>query len=265
MDENWLKTRKYVKPKIDFISISLAYPPAEKPSPQPQKRTFLPVKRLLPAPRPAIKKKIQPDTPIIRKPKIATPKKTKLTEPKLAEPPEKILHSLERFYSDEPDTLSKSIFSNPPGPSLKSPPGDLPDYITDSIQEESPEIPLKEIPEEKSGTDQTAAIGPEHPPAAPPTSEIIKEAIPLYQENPAPQYPRLAKRRGYQGTVVLDVLVTKAGKVAEVEVVQSSHYSLLDKAAVSAVKKWRFKPGERGHKKVDMRVRVPIHFQVKNW
>ena len=264
MDENWLKTRKYVRPKIDPISIYLTYPPAKKPLPQPQNKITKPIKPLLPAPRPVIKKKKQPGITIIKKPKIASLKKTKRTETKPAKPPEEPLKSLERYYIDEPDKLSESILSDPPALTLRSTPGDLPDNISAPTQKESVALSLKNRFEEKSDPIQTSAIKPE-PVLNPPLHQgIIKEAIPLYKENPSPKYPRLARRRGYQGTVVLNVLVSKEGKVAEVEVIESSHYSILDKAALTTVKKWRFKPGERGSQKVDMRVRVPIRFQLHN-
>ena len=99
--------------------------------------------------------------------------------------------------------------------------------------------------------------------AMPPVSRIIKEAVPLYKENPAPGYPMQAKKKGYEGTVVLEVLVTKEGKAGKVSVFQSSRYSLLDESAVSSVKKWRFEPGKRGDEKVDMTVKIPIRFQLE--
>ena len=94
-------------------------------------------------------------------------------------------------------------------------------------------------------------------------SQIVKEAVPLYKENPAPGYPMQAKKRGHEGIVVLEVLVTKEGKAGKVNVFQSSRYSLLDEAAVSSVKKWRFEPGKRGNEKVDMPVKIPIRFQLE--
>jgi TonB family protein len=99
--------------------------------------------------------------------------------------------------------------------------------------------------------------------AMPPVSRIIKEAVPLYKENPAPGYPMQAKKNGYEGTVVLEVLVTKDGKAGKVSVFQSSRYSLLDEAAMSSVKKWRFEPGKRGDEKVDMPVKIPIRFKLE--
>lgn len=96
-----------------------------------------------------------------------------------------------------------------------------------------------------------------------PVIQVIKEAVPLYKENPAPVYPLQAKKRGYEGIVILEVLVTKEGRAGNVSVFQSSRYSLLDKAAVLSVKEWRFEPGKRGDKKVDMPVKIPIRFQLE--
>lgn len=97
-----------------------------------------------------------------------------------------------------------------------------------------------------------------------PAPSIIKEAIPLYKENPAPVYPLKAKKRGYEGVVVLDVLVTKEGIAGKIGVFQSSRYSILDEAAVLSVKKWRFVPGERGGQKVDMQVKIPVRFKLES-
>lgn len=96
-----------------------------------------------------------------------------------------------------------------------------------------------------------------------PVSKIVKEAVPLYKENPAPGYPMQAKKRGYEGTVILEVIVTKEGKAGKISIFQSSRYSLLDEAAVSSVKKWRFESGKRGDEKVDMPVKIPIRFQLE--
>ncbi len=96
-----------------------------------------------------------------------------------------------------------------------------------------------------------------------PVIQVVKEAVPLYKENPAPVYPLQAKKRGYEGIVILEVLVTKDGRAGKVSVFQSSRYYLLDKAAVLSVKKWRFEPGKRGDKMVDMPVKIPIRFKLE--
>jgi protein TonB len=94
-------------------------------------------------------------------------------------------------------------------------------------------------------------------------SLVVNEAVPLYKENPEPVYPLRAKKRGCEGTVILEVLVTKDGNAGKVGVFKSSGYSLLDEAAVSSVEKWRFEPGKRGDKKVDMPVKIPVRFQLE--
>ncbi|MDH4205292.1 MAG: energy transducer TonB, partial [Desulfobacteraceae bacterium] len=92
---------------------------------------------------------------------------------------------------------------------------------------------------------------------------VIHEARPIYRSNPPPKYPRIARIRGYQGNVLLDVLVNDDGKVDDVKIFRSSGYPILDRAAKSSVKQWLFEPGMVGKEKVDMWVRVPIRFELK--
>ncbi len=92
---------------------------------------------------------------------------------------------------------------------------------------------------------------------------VYHEAIPLYKRNPPPKYPRAARRRGYEGTVILNVLVNKNGDVSSLWVSTSSGYRLLDNAALEAVSNWLFEPGSIGNKKVDMWVKIPVRFQLK--
>ncbi len=92
---------------------------------------------------------------------------------------------------------------------------------------------------------------------------VVIEAVPLYKVNPLPEYPRLARKRGYQGTVVLEVLVDQNGRVGDLRLFTSSGYSILDKKAMASVKGWLFEPGMKGDKKLDMWVRVPVRFELK--
>jgi len=97
----------------------------------------------------------------------------------------------------------------------------------------------------------------------PSSTNVIREAKPIYRSNPPPTYPRIARIRGYQGDVMLDVLVNKNGTVGDLKVIKSSGYPLLDRAAKSSVKNWLFEPGMVGKEKVKMWVRVPIRFELK--
>jgi protein TonB len=90
-----------------------------------------------------------------------------------------------------------------------------------------------------------------------------RKAVPLYRYNPPPHYPKTAKRRGYQGTVILEILVTIEGKVADIKILESSGHKILDKAAKKSAEKWSFEPGYEGNKKVEMWVEVPVTFTLK--
>lgn len=92
---------------------------------------------------------------------------------------------------------------------------------------------------------------------------VVREAVPLYKVNPPPEYPRLARKRGYQGTVVLEVMVDQNGRVGDLRLFTSSGHSILDKKAMASVKGWLFEPAMKGDKKLDMWVRVPVRFELK--
>lgn len=96
-----------------------------------------------------------------------------------------------------------------------------------------------------------------------PADQTVIEARPLYRTNPPPKYPAIARRRGFAGQVVLDVLVGESGSVVDLRLATSSGHDMLDKAAIAAVKTWLFEPAVRGNKKVKMWVRVPIRFELK--
>jgi protein TonB len=87
-------------------------------------------------------------------------------------------------------------------------------------------------------------------------------ARPLYRKNPPPKYPRLARKRGYEGTVILEVLVDEKGRVADLRVYDSSGYEILDQSARTSVEKWLFEPGTKDGRVTQMWVRVPIRFKL---
>lgn len=92
---------------------------------------------------------------------------------------------------------------------------------------------------------------------------IVHEAFPFYRANPAPEYPRIARKRGYEGTVVLSMLVNEDGQVDNLWVFESSGYKVLDNAAIEAVREWIFEPGRRGDRKIEMWVQIPVMFELE--
>ena len=86
---------------------------------------------------------------------------------------------------------------------------------------------------------------------------------PKYAENPKPIYPQEARRKGYEGEVILKVEVLSNGRVGQVEVKKSSGYELLDRSALATVKQWKFVPAKKGEAQVPLWVNIPIKFQLQ--
>lgn len=84
-----------------------------------------------------------------------------------------------------------------------------------------------------------------------------------YLHNPKPAYPVLARRRGLEGVVRLDVRVSAEGIPIAVKVRESSGHEALDEAALTAVWHWRFSPARRGGEAVEGAVVVPIRFNLE--
>ncbi len=84
-----------------------------------------------------------------------------------------------------------------------------------------------------------------------------------YLDNPAPVYPRLSKRLGEVGSVMLMVFVDTDGRPAKIDIQSSSRFERLDQAAIDAVRRWRFVAAKQGEKTIAAWVLVPIHFSLK--
>jgi len=93
---------------------------------------------------------------------------------------------------------------------------------------------------------------------------VLTETRPDYLRNPPPRYPRVARRKGWQGTTLLRVDVSASGDPTDVEVIQSSGYPVLDEASQQAVETWRFVPARRGDRPVESTVEVPITYRLRD-
>ncbi len=83
---------------------------------------------------------------------------------------------------------------------------------------------------------------PPAPPAPPPPPKMIPASAVQYLEPPVLVYPRLSERNGERGRTMVRVFIDSAGLPQNVQVGASSSFPRLDEAAVSAVRKARFKP-----------------------
>jgi protein TonB len=73
-------------------------------------------------------------------------------------------------------------------------------------------------------------------------NRILPAAPDAVFHNRPPEYPRASVVAGEHGTVIVLIHVTATGAASGVDVVRSSGYALLDRAAREAVARWRFLP-----------------------
>ncbi len=79
----------------------------------------------------------------------------------------------------------------------------------------------------------------------------------------SPVYPEIAKEAGIEGTVYIQFFIDKQGNVTEAYVQKGVPNTGLDEAALSAVKKSKWKPARQREKKVGVWQTVPVRFELK--
>lgn len=163
----------------------------------------------------------------------------------------------------------------PPPPEPKPQPKPKPQPEPPRQVRESPPKPPREPVITRSEPAETAPAVPAPPPAPPepPPPPVERPPAPApvvtepqyrvaYLSNPKPPYPAFSRRRGEEGTVLLNVLVTREGRAAKVELDHSSGFDALDRSALRTVQDWRFVPARRGEDAVEAWVKVPIVFRL---
>ena len=89
---------------------------------------------------------------------------------------------------------------------------------------------------EQRQAQQSAAPAPATP--AQPAANNTLRAV----STPAPQYPPAALRSGESGEVVVEFTVNPDGSVSNPRVVRANPPRVFDRAALNAVRNWRFQP-----------------------
>jgi protein TonB len=72
------------------------------------------------------------------------------------------------------------------------------------------------------------------------TGGADRDAVPLVRIEP--DYPMQARQRGIEGWVVVEFTISTAGTVKDAAVVASEPGTVFDRAAVQAVRKWKYNP-----------------------
>ncbi|RMG43667.1 MAG: energy transducer TonB [Acidobacteria bacterium] len=101
-----------------------------------------------------------------------------------------------------------------------------------------------------------------NPPAPITVGAAISPPELIPESRVVPVYPRLARRQGVTGTVVLSALIGVDGRVRDIQVIEEPPRAFgFGKAAVEAVKRWRYRPARRGNKPVAERITIRVVFE----
>jgi periplasmic protein TonB len=139
------------------------------------------------------------------------------------------------------------------------PPEDIPLPEPPPMPQEMPEFHEETTPPPRPKTQTKAAPvkAPQIGAPRPPGMTSISSAKALAVNAPRPEYPYEARSRHITGSGVCVVSVDAgSGAVTDANMAQSIGNPILDNAAVSAFRRWRFKPGSVS------KVKIPITFTM---
>jgi TonB family protein len=89
------------------------------------------------------------------------------------------------------------------------------------------------------------------------------QPVSILSKNLPPIYPRVSKRLGEEGVVRVRLDISSAGTTTHATIIQTSGFDRLDKAALKAVKNWRFKPAIKGGRPVETSIDIPVRFTIQ--
>ncbi|WP_154124808.1 energy transducer TonB [Grimontia hollisae] len=115
---------------------------------------------------------------------------------------------------------------------------------------EKPKETVKKVSSETQAN-QTAASSP-----------VLVDKVTFKVRPSQPNYPRMAKRKGMEGTVLLEVWLDENGDQTNLSLLKSSGFDLLDDAAIEAVRKWQFNSHKENGVALAHRVRIPVRFNL---
>lgn len=141
----------------------------------------------------------------------------------------------------------------PPPPEVKMPTIQIPAGPVDDGED-------VKLPE-NFGLEFTGAVVPPRE-SAPAPAFVAFDAPPEPVFMVKPEYPRLAREAGIEGTVIVKVVVSETGKVIEASVVSSDVISDMENTALRAARRCLFEPAKQGSKTVKATVVIPFEFRL---
>ena len=104
---------------------------------------------------------------------------------------------------------------------------------------------------------------PPPPPEGPRVKFIPYDDPPQPLSNIRPVYPEIAQEAGIEGTVVVQVFIDKRGRVKDTLILKGIPNTGLDEAAISAIRKTRFRPAKQRERPVGVWISIPVNFRLK--
>lgn len=153
----------------------------------------------------------------------------------------------------------------PPPAAQKTPPPKVAVVVpTPKLQLAQVAPPVVTLPEPPPEPAEVAVPQPAPPaPLAPPSVVSGGNLGTRMVAGAPPRYPIECRRKREQGTVVLALTVGIDGAVSAIAIARSSGHEALDKAALAAVRKWRWSPTMRDGKPVMVKGQVEIPFVLQ--
>jgi periplasmic protein TonB len=96
-----------------------------------------------------------------------------------------------------------------------------------------------------------------------PEVDLAPGSVPVQIPKPVMKYPADALRNNETGKVVVRIEVGANGEPTAVSIVTRSGSRSLDRAAMQAAKRWRFRPAQQNGRAVASAVEVPITFSLQ--
>lgn len=136
----------------------------------------------------------------------------------------------------------------------------------DRVQPGDVTAPPPPIPQffERADTGESAVAVPpvERRTIVPPSTSSAVATAPRLLSSTEPLYPAAARRLNQEGSVLLRVRVDALGRAEAIEVARSSGHSLLDAAAMDAVRRWRFAPAQSEGRAISGWVSFTVTFRL---
>ncbi len=79
--------------------------------------------------------------------------------------------------------------------------------------------------------------------------------------SPEPEFSDLARKKKFQGTCLLELVVGADGKPRDVRVTRPLGLGL-DEQAVKAVKKWEFEPARKDGQPIAVKMHIEVSFRL---